>query len=315
MSQAPASRTRAATEPSNAAPDGGRRASIVIPVHNEAEALPGLLAAFEHGGVLRDYEVLIVDDGSTDNSPELIAGHPAITLIRHPANRGYGAALKTGVRRASCDKVIFMDGDGQHAPDALDTVVRLLDDHALVIGERGADSPQQRRRLAGKRLVRVLGEYLLEQRLPDYNSGFRGFQRERLLPILGLLPNGFSFSTTSTLAFIKQGWEYATVPIHVRARVGRPSSMRFVRDGLKMALLVLRMVMLFNPLKIFCPASMLFGLIGLGWGVFGFFTADRIPNSAVLTIVLGMFLFFIGLLADQIALLHSSSNGSQGGRS
>jgi glycosyltransferase involved in cell wall biosynthesis len=279
----------------------------VIPVYNERDAISGTLRELLGRGLEKRHEIIVVDDGSTDGSAEAVEAFGAVRLVKHSRNRGYGAALKTGLRQARTDKVIFMDGDGQHSPDGIEEVVRLLDTYPMVIGERGSDSRQDRSRLLGKRLVRVLGEYLLDEKLPDYNSGFRGFQRSAILPILGILPSGFSFSTTSTLAFIKQGYEYATIPIHVAPRAGRPSTVRFFRDGIRTALLVLRIVMLFHPLKIFFPASCLFGALGVGWGLVGALVSGRVPNSAVMTAVLGMFLFFIGLLADQISLLHFRS--------
>jgi glycosyltransferase involved in cell wall biosynthesis len=284
------------------------RASIIIPVFNERTVIGVTLLELLRRGIHERYEIIVVDDGSTDGTTQAVEAFPVVRLIRHATNRGYGAALKTGVRQARSEKVVFMDGDGQHSPDGIEEIVRLLDEYPMVIGERGASSPQERSRLLGKRFIRILGEYLVGQKLPDFNSGFRGFRRSILLSILGILPSGFSFSTTSTLAFIKQGYEYATIPIRVSPRVGRKSTVRFFRDGLKTALLVMRIVMLFNPLKIFCPASILFGVAGLGWGILGIVLAGRIPNSAVLTVVLGMFLFFIGLLADQISLLHFNSH-------
>ncbi|MBN1421168.1 MAG: glycosyltransferase family 2 protein [Planctomycetes bacterium] len=282
-------------------------ATIIIPILNEREAIAGTLRGLVERGFHERHEIIVVDDGSTDGSGEVVATFAGVRLVRHGTNRGYGAALKTGIRQARTEKLVFLDGDGQHSPEGIEEVVRLLDTYPLVIGERGPDSRQERSRLLGKRLVRILGEYLLGQKLPDFNSGFRGFRKRALLPILGILPSGFSFSTTSTLAFIKLGYECAAIPIRVSPRVGRPSNVRFFRDGLKTALLVLRIVMLFNPLKIFCPASFLFGAAGAGWGIAGAILARRIPNSAVLTVVLGMFLFFIGLLADQISLLHFRS--------
>jgi glycosyltransferase involved in cell wall biosynthesis len=286
------------------------RASIVIPVYNERDAVAGLLTELVRRGLDKRHEIIVVDDGSTDGTTEAVEAFDTVGLVRHSRNRGYGAALKTGLRRARNEKVVFMDGDGQHSPDGIEEVVRLLDTYPMVIGERGPDSRQDRGRLLGKRLIRVLGEYILDEKLPDYNSGFRGFQRSAILPILGILPSGFSFSTTSTLAFVKQGIEYATIPIHVAPRVGRASTVRLFRDGIRTALLLLRIVMLFHPLKIFFPASCFFGVLGLGWGVVGALVSHRVPNSAVMTVVLGMFLFFIGLLADQISLLHFRSQES-----
>lgn len=287
-------------------------ATIIIPAYNEEGAIGETIEELIRSGIPGRYEVIVVDDGSTDRTAEVVARYPEVRLVRHPANRGYGAALKTGSRHARSEKLVFMDADGQHSPDRIDEIVRLLDRYLMVIGERDPASRQAPTRLAGKKFIRWLGEYLVREKLPDFNSGFRGFRRAYLRSILGILPNGFSFSTTSTLAAIKQGVEYGTVSIHARERKGRPSTVRFLRDGGKTALLVLRIIMMFNPLRIFVPASAFFGLIGAGWAVFGFAAARRIPNSAVLIGVLGMLLFFMGLLADQIALLHLGREPPEG---
>lgn len=285
--------------------DRGRpAATIVIPAYDEEEAIGATLEELSRAGIPERYEVLVVDDGSTDRTAEIVAGYPWARLVRHGRNRGYGAALKTGVRRARAEKVVFMDADGQHEPQGIDEIVGLLDGHVIAIGERGASSREAPTRLVGKKLVRWVAEYLLRVRLPDFNSGFRGFRRGYIRSILGILPNGFSFSTTSTLAAIQQGYEYATVPIRARERRGRPSTVRFFRDGGKTALLILRIVMMFNPLRIFVPASALLTAIAIFWAGYGISVARRIPNSAVLVGVLGMLLFFIGLLADQISLVH-----------
>lgn len=304
MSSTATRQPEAQAAPAVAPHDRAFRASIVIPVFNEKEAIGATLQELCRRGLHERFEIIVVDDGSTDGSGRAVEAFPTVRRIRHSTNRGYGAALKTGIRQARTGKVVLMDGDGQHSPDGIEEVVRLLEEYPMVIGERGSNSRQDRSRLLGKRLVRWLGEYLLAQKLPDFNSGFRGFRRNAIMPMLGLLPSGFSFSTTSTLAFIKQGYEYATIPICVRPRQGRPSTVRFFRDGMKTALLVMRITMLFNPLKIFCPASLAIGALGVGWGAAGIVLAGRVPNSAVLLAVLGMFLFFIGLLADQISLLH-----------
>jgi glycosyltransferase involved in cell wall biosynthesis len=219
-------------------------------------------------------------------------------------NKGYGAALKTGIRKAKGDKIVILDSDGQHDPKYIDQFISMLENYDMVIGERTDDSFQVKRRQKGKRLIRLVGEHLVEQKLPDYNSGFRGFDRQLISEMLHIMPNGFSFSTTSTLAFLKEGYTIGTFPIVVEERIGRSSNVKFVKDGSKTMLLLIRIIMLFNPLKIFFPASVWMLLIGSGWGVAGYFIAGRFPNSAVLVVIMGMFIFFIGLLADQIALLN-----------
>ncbi len=149
------------------------------------------------------YEVIYVDDGSTDKTFEIISEFP-VKCFRHHTNKGYGAALKTGIRKASGDKVVILDSDGQHDPKYIDTLIDMLDTYDMVIGERTDDSFQVKRRQSGKRFIRMIGEFLVEQKLPDYNSGFRGFDRKLISEMLQIMPNGFSFSTTSTLAFLKE---------------------------------------------------------------------------------------------------------------
>lgn len=277
--------------------------TIIIPCFNEEAAIGRTLDKFFALKLNERYRILVVDDGSTDASTEVVRRYP-VALIRHHVNRGYGAALKTGVRHAKSDKVIFMDSDGQHSPEYLDSIDKLLDEYPLVIGNRTPTSHQVKSRLPGKWLIRVVGEYLLEQKLPDFNSGLRGFRRRLIAGMLNIMPNGFSFSTTSTMAFIKQGYDIGLVPIEVAPRAGGSSRVHFVKDGIKTLLLVCRIIMLFNPLKMFIPASLLSVAVGVGMALVNYIFYHRVSNSATLILVLGMLLFFFGLLADQISLMN-----------
>lgn len=279
------------------------QASVIIPAFNEEAGIGPLLDKIISSGLNLKYEIIVVDDGSSDNTANIIAGYP-VRLLKHGTNKGYGAALKTGIRKAKCDKVIMLDSDGQHDPGYVDTIYELLADSDMVIGERDSQSHQVGSRKGGKWVIRKTGEMLVDQKLPDYNSGMRGFQRDLILNLIHLMPNGFSFSTTSTLAFLKEGYSIATFPINVVERVGRSSNVKFVKDGTKTLLLLFRIIMLFNPLKVFFPASVFFTFIGLVWGVNGYFIFGRFPNSGTVLISLGMFMFFFGLLADQIAILN-----------
>jgi glycosyltransferase involved in cell wall biosynthesis len=277
--------------------------SIVIPAYNEEEGIRSGLDRIIGLKLHEKHEVIIVDDGSTDKTYEIVSEYP-VTCLRHNVNKGYGAALKTGIRKAKGDKVIILDSDGQHDPKYIDTLIGMLDEHDMVIGERTADSFQVKNRQGGKRIIRMVGEHLVEQKLPDYNSGFRGFDRKLITEMLHIMPNGFSFSTTSTLAFLKEGYTIGTFPIVVEERVGRSSNVKFFKDGSKTILLLLRIIMVFNPLKIFFPASIFITFAGGIWGVAGYFIAGRFPNTASLMVIMGMFIFFFGLLADQISMLN-----------
>lgn len=254
-------------------------------------------------GYHNKYEIIIIDDGSTDDTAEIARSYP-VKVISHNSNKGYGASLKTGIRKASGDYVIMMDSDGQHDPKYLSEIAGMLAVHEMVIGTRSAASFQVKTRQVGKRLIRLVGEFLVEQKLPDYNSGFRGFKKSLIHGMLHFMPNGFSFSTTSTLAFLKEGYSIGTLPIDVAPRKGRSSSVKFIKDGSKTMMLILRIIMLFNPLKIFLPSSIVIFLAGTLFGIYGYIIADRFSNGAIVLAILGMFLFFIGLVADQISILN-----------
>lgn len=277
--------------------------SIVIPAYNEEAGIRQGLERIVEMNFHKKFEVIYVDDGSTDKTYQIISEFP-VNCLRHNMNKGYGAALKTGIRRAQGEKVVILDSDGQHDPKFLETLINMLPNYDMVIGERTAESFQVRNRQGGKRIIRMVGEHLVEQKLPDYNSGFRGFDRRLITEMLHIMPNGFSFSTTSTLAFLKEGYTIGTFPIVVEERQGRNSNVKFMKDGSKTLLLLLRIIMLFNPLKIFFPASLMVFFLGTAWGVAGYFIAGRFPNSASLLVIMGMFIFFFGLLADQISMLN-----------
>ena len=277
--------------------------SVIIPAYNESVGIGNLLKKLTEEGYHTEYEIIVVDDGSTDGTAEIARSFP-VKVISHGSNKGYGASLKTGIRKASGEYVIMMDSDGQHDPKYLPEIAGMLADHEMVIGTRSAGSFQVKTRQVGKRLIRWVGEYLVEQKLPDYNSGFRGFKRNLIYGMLHIMPNGFSFSTTSTLAFLKEGHSIGTFPIDVAPRQGRSSNVKFIKDGSKTLMLILRIIMLFNPLKIFLPASIVIFLAGVAFGIYGYIVAERFSNGAILLAILGMFLFFIGLVADQISILN-----------
>lgn len=277
--------------------------SVIIPVYNEEDVIGDTLEKLVSRKYHEQYELILVDDGSEDSSAEII-GKYQVRLLRHHVNKGYGAALKTGIRAAGGERVIIMDSDGQHDPRYIEEIDRMLDDHDMVIGDRSKSSFQVRSRKAGKRIIRWMGEYVVEQKLPDYNSGFRGFNKEIIKGMLHLMPNGFSFSTTSTLAFLKEGYNVGTLEIEVYKRKGRKSSVKMFRDGSKTMLLLFRIIMLFNPLKVFFPTSLITFILGIVFGIIGYVQYARFSNGAVVLTTLGMFLFFIGLVADQISILN-----------
>ena len=273
--------------------------SIVIPAYNEAASVDSLVSELAAAGSW--HEIIVVDDGSTDDTAER-ARTAGARVVRHPYNKGNGAAVKTGIRQASGEFVLIIDGDGQHRPGDAPRLVSKLDAYELVVGARSTVTQATLGRRMGNRLLNLLASYLTQRQIPDLTSGFRTARRGHFLEFFHLLPNGFSTPTTTTLAFIKAGYSIAFEPTEARARLGT-SKIKLASDGFKFFLILLRVITIFSPLRIFVPLSAASLALGSGYGLWGVATDSRIPNGAVLLIVLGVLVFLIGLVSDQISTL------------
>lgn len=270
--------------------------SVVIPAYNEEGAIAEVVGRVKAHGGWR--EVLVVDDGSSDATAERAAAAGA-RVVRHPYNKGNGAAVKTGIREAQGEFVLLMDADGQHDPEDMHRLIVPLGVHDMVIGAR-AGKDQTATRAFGNALYRGLASWLTSRPIPDLTSGFRAARRERLLEILHLLPNGFSYPTTSCLAFLKAGYNVAFEPVKARPRVGS-SKIRVARDGVKFFLIILKIVTLYSPLKVFFPISAVSFLLGLAYGLWNVWTFGKIPMGSALLIQLAVVVFLFGLISEQIA--------------
>jgi glycosyltransferase involved in cell wall biosynthesis len=287
------------TDTRQAAPSLAALTSVVIPALNEAATIRRLV-----GDVLdaaRWHEVLVIDDGSSDGTGEQAAGAGA-RVVPHPYTKGNGAAVKTGIRESSGTFVLILDADGQHPPDDALRLVSLLADYDLVVGTRSPSSQATWTRRLGNLVLNRVAGYLAEQPIPDLTSGFRAARRARLLEFLHLLPNGFSTPTTTTLAFIKAGYSVAFEPIHARPRQGI-SKIRVGPDGLRFVLILLKMMTIFSPLRVFLPVSAVAFVMGAAYAVWTIATELHVTNSSVLLIVLSVIVFLIGLVSEQIAAL------------
>jgi glycosyltransferase involved in cell wall biosynthesis len=273
--------------------------SIVIPACNEAAAIADVVR--ELGTAARWREILVVDDGSADETGAR-AAEAGARVLRHPYNKGNGAAVKTGIRAATGDYILILDGDGQHQPaDALRLVGR-LGEYDLVVGARSDETQAGSVRLMGNRLLNRLASFLTERPIPDLTSGFRAARRDCLLEFLHLLPNGFSTPTTTTLAFIKAGYNVTFEPVHARARVGT-SKIRLSRDGPKFLLIMLRVMTIFSPMRVFLPVAGASFLLGAAYAVWTIVTQRHVTNSSVLLIMLAVIIFFVGLVSEQVSAL------------
>lgn len=280
----------------------GRRVTAIIPAYNEeaglAQLLPRLIA------IEALDEIIVVDDASADGTQQVLEGFD-VKVIRHATNKGYGASLKTGFRKATGDIIVTLDGDGQHSPSDINRLLSELDeDTDMVVGDRGRSGGSPRHRAPGKRLLALLANFLVEQKIPDINSGLRAVWRERIMEFMHIYPNGFSLSTTCTLAFFKAGYNIKYIPIKAVPRVGGTSTVGYFRDGIRTILLMLRCIMLFNPLKVFAPVSIVMLAMGTIYLVIEIIRTDNVPDGAVLSILAGIITLLFGLLGDQMSLLH-----------
>ena len=280
--------------------------SVIIPVFNEAAGIDSVVDSVMQIAVQHNWEVIFVDDGSSDDSADRVRSKidgGRVKLISHPYNRGYGAALKTGIRAASSPVVATMDSDGQHDPNELLRLEPLAEEYDLVVGRRNRIIHSKLWRMPGKWVLGRLANYLAGRKIPDLNSGMRLFRREIVLKYLHLCSDGFSFSTTTTLVFFSRGYSVVYEPIEIRPRSEASSSTVSVSTGFQTLLLIVRLASLFRPLSVFIPVSLFFLLGGVLWGLPYVLISRGVSVGSLLLIMTGLLTFFFGLLADQVAQL------------
>ncbi len=247
-----------------------------------------------------EYEIIAVNDASTDGSKEILENIPWVKVINHPYNKGYGASLKIGARHSQYEWLLFFDGDGQHKPEYIKEFIKYADQYDMIIGSRqGYKGPFWRQ--PGKKLIHLFANYLAGRKIPDINCGFRLLKKDLFLKYEHIFPNGFSLSTTSTLAFLKKGLNIKYIPITINKRIGK-STVK-TSDGFNAIMLVIRLIMLFSPLKIFVPLALLGFSISLVWIIHDAiaYNFTLISKSSGFVFVASLLIFLFGLLADQIA--------------
>ena len=273
--------------------------SIVIPAFNEAGAIAAVITELIAAAPWR--EIIVVDDGSTDDT-SAAASAAGARVVRHPYNKGNGAAVKSGIRTATGEFLMIIDADGQHQPSDALALAGKCGEYDLVVGARSAGTQAGSTRRFGNATLNRLASFLTERDIPDLTSGFRCARREYLLDFLHLLPNGFSTPTTTTMTFIRAGYNVTFHPVEARPRIGT-SKIRLAKDGPKFLLIMLRVMTIFSPLRVFLPIAAVSFVVGTGYGLYTLITEVHIAPAAALLITLSVVIFLIGLVSEQISAM------------
>lgn len=276
----------------------GKKLSIILPCLNEHDAVRRIVSRLTENWP--DAEIIVVDDGST---PPL-EFEQAVKIIRHPARMGNGAAIKSGAREASREILLFMDSDGQHDPDDIPALLDKFDEgYDMVVGARSADSHSTVHRKFANSVYNKLASIMTGFKIVDLTSGFRAARSKHFRKFLYLLPNGFSYPTTSTMAFFRCGLSVAYVPIIVHKRTGQ-SKIRILKDGIRFFVIIMRVGALFSPMRFFLPISVLLFLLGSVWYGYTYITQHRFTNMGAVMYLSSLITFFFGLVSEQISALH-----------
>ncbi len=270
--------------------------SVVIPAHNEEQALGALIIGIRQQ--VPDAEIIVVDDGSTDATAET-ARSAGARVIPHPYKIGNGAAVKTGLRHASGDTIVLMDGDGQHDPADIPAMLQLSGQYDMIVGARSARSHANIFRRLANMFYNFLASYVTKFAIKDLTSGFRVLRKDIVLRYLCLLPNTFSYPTTITLAFLRSGRSIFYIPITAHPRIGT-SKIRILHDGFVFLLIIIKITTLYSPLHVFLPLSALLFLMGSANYLYRYILENRFTNMSAMCILSALMIFLMGLISEQI---------------
>ena len=274
--------------------------TVVLPAKNEAGAIEQTIRGIKNLELV--HEIIVINDGSTDSTKE-IAETAGAKVISHPYSKGNGAAIKTGARNATGNIIVFMDADGQHnANDIFKLIERIDQGYDLVVGARQKGSQASIGRGIANKLYNNLATYMSDHSVEDLTSGFRAVRAEKFREFIYLLPNGFSYPTTSTMAFFRAGYSVSYVPIHAAKRIGK-SHIHPVKDSIRFFLIIFKIATLYSPLKMFLPFSVFLFIFGTGWYGYTLYEYQRFTNMSALLYTGSIMIFLMGLISEQITSL------------
>ena len=277
--------------------------SIILPARNESAGLGSLLPRLKQR--YPDAEILVVNDGSTDATADVCRQH-GVTVISHVYSMGNGAAIKSGARNASGSVLVFMDADGQHDPDDIQGLLEMIESgYDMAIGAREPGSNASFARRVANSIYNRLASFMTGYPILDLTSGFRAARKRHFLKILYLLPNRFSYPTTSTMAFFRSGLSVGYLPIRAGKRTtDSKSHIRLFHDGLRFVVIILKIGALFSPMRFFLPISAALFVTGVSYYAYTYFTWGRLTNMTAILILSSLLTFLIGIVSEQISALH-----------
>jgi len=273
--------------------------SCIIPAYNEGEAIRDVVARIR--GLYPAMEVIVVDDGSSDNTAS-VAEQAGARVLRHTYNIGNGAAVKTGIRNARGEVIVMLDADGQHPPEEISRLLEDIGRYDMVVGARSKNATVSKFRSIGNWGLIRIAEFLTETKIPDLTSGFRAIKRDKVMEFIHLFPNQYSYPTTITMSMLKSGYFVKFVMLDsITRRNSGHSNIKPFRDGMKFINIMIRIIMLFDPQKVFLPLGLTALLVGFLIALVQLATKLTITGSAVMMLLAGLFIILIGLVADQVA--------------
>lgn len=280
--------------------DYNNNLSIIIPAKNEADSLTSLLPELQQ--LLPGAEIIVVNDGSTDNTRE-ICDSLKVRSVNNPYSKGNGAAIKAGTRASKREFLVFMDADGQHKPgDVHRLVEKLIEGYDMVVGARNMRAQASIARGAANSIYNYFASWMVQQKIPDLTSGFRAVRARKFKEYLSILPNGFSYPTTITMAFFRSGLSVGYVPIETEKRVGK-SHIRVAQDGIRFLLVIFKIGVLYSPMRIFFRVSLLFFLTAVAYYAYTYTVMGRFTNMTAILFITSILVFLIGLISEQITML------------
>lgn len=275
--------------------------SIVLPAKNESNSLKTLIPQLRL--IAPAAEILVVNDGSTDDTAA-IAQEAGAKVITHPYSQGNGAAIKTGARNATGEIIVFMDADGQHDPEDIPVLLdKLQEGYDMVVGARSTGTHASLSKRFANSFYNRLATMMTGYKIEDLTCGYRAVRADKFRKFLYLLPNGFSYPTTSTMAFFRSGFPVAYIPIHAGKRDGK-SHIKIIRDGIRFFIIILKIGALFSPMRLFLPISVVIFTTGLGYYAYTFYTTSRFTNMSGVLFLSALIIFLIGIISEQISSLH-----------